>query len=360
MSLEDSPAREGAWATNTTPDEIAAWLAEASRVLVLTHAKPDGDAVGSSIALVRALRRVAEANGRDPALIEARFAGPTPAWLDEIAAPGEASHLERKPLPAGESEPDAIVIVDTGARKQLESAGEFVAARAERVAIIDHHLGGDAELGHRRLLDTTAAAAAVPVAEVCVRLLGVDGPADLDTSVAEPLYLGLATDTGWFRHSNVRPRAFRLAADLVEAGVEHPRLFELVEQRDRPNRLRLLGRMLAKMELHANDRLAILPVSLEDVHETGVRPGESSGFAELALAIASVRTVAVLTETDEADEPMVKMSLRSKPDGDAIDVNELAQRFGGGGHARAAGARAPGTMEQVKAQLVEAVQAMSP
>jgi len=342
------------WRSNTTPAELARWLAGSPSVLVLTHAKPDGDAIGSAIALVRTLRMCPDRTGHDPALTKAVFIGQPPSWEGEITNPDERDLLDTEPLDV--IEPDAIVLVDTGAIGQLEQAGPFVSERADRAAIIDHHLSGSPELASRLLLDTTAAAAAVPVAELCMELLGVASASALPCEIAEPLYLGLATDTGWFRYSSVEPRTLRLAADLLEAGVDHTRLFAMVEQRARPHRVRLLARALGAMELHDGDRLAILPITARDVEETGVVPGESGGFADIALGIDPVRAAVVLTEVPGADPPMVKMSLRSKPGQAAIDVNSVAREFGGGGHARAAGARTRGNIEQIKARLIEIVQ----
>jgi phosphoesterase RecJ-like protein len=119
-----------------------------------------------------------------------------------------------------------VVIVDTGSWSQLHDYRPWIDAQHDKTALIDHHLSGNAEVSPRRLIDTGAAAACEIVAGLCVPLLGPGFARDLPREVAEPLYLGLATDTGWFRHSNVTPAVMRLAADLLEAGVDHERLIE--------------------------------------------------------------------------------------------------------------------------------------
>lgn len=352
-----TPPATDRWESTTTLDEIAAWLAPANSVLVLTHAKPDGDAIGSAIGLVRALRLAARSVAKDPATIRARFVGPVPRWLNAVADADEHDHLDAKPLTDDNphENPDALVVVDTGSRSQLEAAAEFVAARADRNAIIDHHLDGDPTLAARRVLDFKASAACVTIADLCRRILGLDSIADLPQPIAQVLYLGIASDTGWFRHSNVDPRTMRTAADLLEAGADHGALYTLSEQQQRASRLRLLGRVLTNMRLLCDGQLAILPVSALDKAETGVLPGESSGFADLALTIETVRVAVVITEVENADPPACKLSLRSKAGPDRVNVNEVARGFGGGGHAQASGARSAGTIEQIADRLEAAV-----
>lgn len=348
-----TPPATDRWESTTTLDEIAAWLAPARSVLVLTHAKPDGDAIGSAIGLVRALRLAARSVGKDPATIRARFVGPVPRWLKAVADADEYDHLDARPLT--DDNPDALVVVDTGSRSQLEAAADFVAARADRNAIIDHHLDGDPTLAARRVLDFKASAASVTIADLCRRILGLASVADLPQPIAQVLYLGVASDTGWFRHSNVDPRTMHTAADLLEASADHGALYTLSEQQQRESRLRLLGRVLTNMRLLCDGQLAIMPVSALDKTETGVLPGESSGFADLALTIETVRVAVVITEVENADPPTCKLSLRSKAGPDRVNVNEVARGFGGGGHAQASGARSEGTIDQIADRLEAAV-----
>src|SRR5690606_37739334 len=137
------------WRSNTTVDELAAWIASQERVALLTHQKPDGDAAGSTLALARTLRSL----GRQPTLI---YAGPEPHWLAEIAAPDTYALTERDGLPKDHF--NAIVIADTGSRSQLEPFLPLLggAGATERAAIIDHHLSGDPALAARLLIEPAA------------------------------------------------------------------------------------------------------------------------------------------------------------------------------------------------------------
>ena len=338
------------WVSNATPSEQARALRAVKSAVVLTHAKPDGDAVGSSIAIARAM----SAGG---VRVEAWYIGPCPRWTKEMAAgihvrefkPGEAlGGVERETF-------DAAVVVDTGSWSQLAESKSFLQARRERVYLFDHHLHGDADVSDRRLINSGAASCTQVLAPVCCELLGVNSPTKLPLLIAEPLYLGLATDTGWLRFSNVTPATLRLAADLIEAGVDHTKLYRLIEQQDQEARWQLFGRALRTLTVHGGGRIATMLLTLKDFEDTGATPNDTSGFADMVLTIASVELSAVLVETASSTGPLTKISLRSKPGAHAIDVNELASRLGGGGHARAAGAKILQKPSDAVKTLVEAV-----
>ena len=320
-----------AWSSNATVDECAAFVRGARTVVVLTHMKPDGDAAGSSLAVVRALRRCGvEAT--------AHFFGPSPSWLKDVAGATPHKGYENTTMPESVSA-DAVMIVDTGSWTQLEPMKAWLATRASIACIIDHHVQGNAEVATRRVIETGAAAVCQPVARLCMALLGAATPSALPADVAEALYLGLATDTGWFRHSNVSRAVMVLAGELLDAGADHVRLHQLVEQRETPGRLRLISRALASLQLLHGDRFAVMTLTLDDMRQAGAQPGETGGITDFTQAIASVQASAVLMEVpgEKPGERIVKISLRSKPG--PVDVNAIAGRLGGGGHVRAAGAK---------------------
>lgn len=358
-----------AWTTTTSLTEIAQWLRGKRRVVVLTHSKPDGDAVGSTVALVRAinLSRAQAAGvgslgglGVPPASLDAGaevwYFGPQPPWYRHVIQDTAARVLEHSCVPpADASEPDAIVILDTGSWSQVEPAEAWLRARHDRIAVIDHHVQGDPELSSRRFVETKAAAVCQPVAELCRIILGKRHLTNLPVEVAEALYLGIGTDTGWFKHSNVNPEVLRTSADLLEAGVRHFALYEQVEQQDRPARLKLLARALASLELHQDGRIATMMLTRKDFHECAAEQGDAGGFAEYAQALECTRVTAMLTESepDTQGRAITKISLRSKNSADSPDVNVAAKNFGGGGHVRAAGARVNAPIGEVKARVVE-------
>ncbi|MEM9372003.1 MAG: bifunctional oligoribonuclease/PAP phosphatase NrnA [Planctomycetota bacterium] len=354
MSMTDT----GSWISTVDAARMADWIASKRTCVLLTHTKPDGDALGSTLALARTINLVHRTSGAVSAA-ECWYGAPMPEWAPSLMGQTKCRVIEYGQSPPGAFDPEGVVICDTGAWGQLDPFRAFIEERLDRTAIIDHHLQGDAEIADHRLLDTAAAAVTQPVAEVCCRLLGLDTPARLPVEIATPLYVGLATDTGWFRHSNVDARVMRLAADLLEAGVEHTSLMELIEQRDRASRLRLMHRALGTLEIVDDKHCAIMSLTTEDFREAGAAPGESGGFVDIPRTVPTIRVVALLTEQEDAQGVFTKVSMRSKPTGwdgqDPVDVNQVCQKLGGGGHARASGARIRAPLAEAKKQLIDAL-----
>lgn len=334
------------WQTSITPDEIVIALQGAQRVAIATHSKPDGDALGSSLALCRALNRAG-------VYATSIFTGPWPHRFDSL--------LNDTPIiKAGADfngdglggEPDVIVVTDTGSWSQLTELADWLRPRTEKTIVIDHHLHGDGDTAARRLIDRGAAAVSETLAPICAGLLGLSSVRDLPRDVAEPLYLGIASDTGWFRHANVKASSLRTAAELLEAGVSHALIYQATEQGDRVQRLLLMGRVLNSLELHADERVAISVLTAKDFEECGAGQEDSGGFAELGLGISTVLVSATITQVDDA---RCKVSFRSKSGSDgraAVDVNETAMALGGGGHAQAAGAKMNTTLADAKNAIV--------
>ncbi|MEO1584530.1 MAG: DHH family phosphoesterase [Planctomycetota bacterium] len=347
-SRADQPT--DAWSSNTTPANIAEWLSTGQSIAILTHARPDGDAIGSTTAVARALNQATKTK-------RARiyYTGGMPRWADDIIQDTPHTHVDASTPPA-DFNPDRILVVDTGSWSQLDALGELVKERAADTAIVDHHLSGNAEIADRRLLATSAAAACEPISEICQHILSADTPSKLPTSVATPLYLGLATDTGWFKFSNVKPSTLRLAACLIEAGVDHAALHVLIELNESPARLRIVAKALASLDLIDRDRIAIMTITTEDAHAAHAGPSDTGGLSNYPLSIGTVRVAATITQVETVDpEPAAKISLRSKPGPNMIDVNEVAKKLGGGGHANAAGAKLACSVEEAKARLIKAL-----
>jgi len=346
------------WTNTIDPKAVADWIDSKETLVLLTHTKPDGDALGSTLALARAINLKRGTTGAISAA-ECWYAAPMPEWGAKMAVPTKFK-LINPPQPApAVLDPDGIVICDTGSWSQLAPFKEFLEPRLDKTVIIDHHLQGNSEISTRRLLDTNAAAVVQPVAEVCCHLLGLDNPSELPVDIATPLYVGLATDTGWFKHSNVNGRVMHLAGQLLDAGVNHNSLFAMLYQRDRTPRLKLMARALESLEIIKDKNAAIMTLTLEDFKQTKAAPGDSGGFVDIPQSIEAIRVVAILNEQHDEGGTFTKISLRSKPtewDGNPpVDVNAVCQKLGGGGHARASGAKVRHGLEQTKKLLIEAL-----
>lgn len=353
---------------NADAPEIAARFRAAKRAVVTTHAKPDGDAVGSLLAALRMLRHCgAEAQGW--------LVGPVDIALRSFLA-GERIGDPREALP--ESEPDLVVVVDTGSWSQLDAMAEWVCARAAKTVLVDHHRGGDPAVAALRLIDPGCAS----TTQVLLRVtdaLGIDlaggtgaaapgeaappGPVlraeDASGSIAEALFIGLATDTGWFRFSNADAAVFETAARLLRAGVAKDRLYRQIEETARPERLRLLARALASLELRAGGRASVMVLTRDDFERSGGGAEDLSGLINEPMSIGSVEMSVLVSESEPGT---IKLSFRSKPPlrpgGPFIDVNAFAATYGGGGHVHAAGAKQRGTLAAVLERLRQDLDAL--
>ncbi len=323
--------------------------------------EPDGDALGSVLAVVRAAAAIG-------VRAEGWIVGPFEPNLLSLASPTPLTLVDHKAPTLPADDYDLVVIVDTGAWSQLESLAPWLRPRVDRAIGIDHHARGDL-VAAERVIDVACGSASMIVARL-VRALGVgfesggavEGGARGRGSVAEAIFLGLATDTGWFRFQNARPAEFALASELLASGVDKDRLIEITENSHRPQRLAIEGRALAKVrfipaagEGDGASVVAVTSLSMADFAETGATLEETSGVVNMPMAVGAVRAAALLIE---AEPGLVKISFRSKPASEGrrfFDVNRIAARFGGGGHVHAAGARIRGTLAEAERAVLEAI-----
>lgn len=339
-----------------TAATIAAWR----RPLLLTHAKPDGDALGALVAM----RRLSELTGADPTALlfddlPARYDifrryGPWPVWGRSVTA----DDLR---------DVDAVIVLDTCTYSQLEPIADWLREADVPKLAIDHHVTRD-DLADHYLVDESAAATCLILYEWARTM---DWP--MSAEVNEALFVGIAMDTGWFRHSNTDERVLRAAADLVHRGVRPHELFQPLFQNESPGRVRLLGAALETLELLCDDRLAVMALSAEAIKEVGASPADTEDIINEPLRIESVIVAVFLVETGDG---VVRASFRSKPPlSDSpelsmpitpgsqklaglvdIDVAQIANSFGGGGHKRAAGAKLRGQLDVVRRRIVERLQ----
>jgi len=319
--------------------EIMRRISAAARLLVVTHARPDGDALGSLAALCGAAR----AAGKQTATL---VPGDVPERYDFLLAGDRPAPAERFAELANWA--DAVIIVDTCALAQLDGLDDQLAAAREKIVVIDHHATTD-DIGALRWLDTSAAAAGVMVGEL---LDALGWPVDLKT--AEALLTAMTTDTGWFHYSNTDGRCLRAAARLFDAGVEGDKLYRRLFQADRPERMMLLSRALASLELPAAGSIATMKLRLADFAETGARQDETENIVNEPMRMGRVEVSMLLVQTPDDGGRCIRVSLRSRG---GVDVAAIARRFGGGGHVRAAGLRADEDIDTLAGKLVTACQA---
>ena len=307
-------------------------LQAANSLLVLTHARPDGDGLGSMVAFTRAAR--AAGRGAQMFLLDA-----VPRRYQFLFAGERTDPTEQFVSMADQA--DVIVILDTCALSQLGKIEEAIGRRRDRLVVVDHHATSD-DLTTAQWIDISAAATGVMVGEI---IQALNWPIDL--AAAEALVTAAMSDTGWLQFANTDSRCLRAVAEWLQAGVRMDKLYKKLYQSDRPERLRLMVRMLQSLELHCNGRLAAMILRRPDFEQTGAVPAETENLINEALRIGSVETVVLLVENDHG----VRVSLRSR---DRVDVSAVAAHFGGGGHRRAAGIRSAEDLGILKQQVIEA------
>jgi phosphoesterase RecJ-like protein len=315
-------------------------LSRCKRVLVTTHVRPDGDALGSAAAISMGMKR----RGIEA---EVLLLSHLPRKYAFIFLENDIRFHDAEPgWPAGLSLDafDALLVIDTGTWSQLPGLKAKVLAYSKPRLVIDHHLTQE-DWADVKLVVTEAAAAAEIVAELLDQW---DVP--IDRQIASALFVAIASDTGWFQFSNTRPYTMRLAALLMEAGVDTDRLYQLLYQNERKERIALQARALNSMELLKDGRLAVMRIAKKDFEETGAAVPDTENLINLPLQIATVEVSLLLTEP--LDFGPVRASLRSKGQ---IDVAKFAERFGGGGHARASGLKLDGDFQSAHDKIVQAM-----
>jgi phosphoesterase RecJ-like protein len=322
--------------TQNAPEDLLRTIRQGNRFLLTSHVNPDGDAIGSEVGLARLLRGLGKG-----AVVWNRDETPT----DYRALPGsERIHIGPEP-PAGFPERfDGIIALEC---PTFDRCGLDEALRASGLPLVnvDHHLGNQ-HYAAVNWVDPGAPA----VGEMIFRLartLKVRIPEDM----ANALFLALVTDTGGFRFSNATCAAFEAAAALVNVGARPDVVARWLYESRSEASVRLLGRMLESLELHAGGRIATALLTRGMYAAAGAGHGDAEGLIDHPRSIAGVDAVALVRETDDGQ---AKVSLRSRGD---VNVEQIARRHGGGGHKNAAGYVADGEPARVAAAAVEALTA---
>lgn len=305
------------------------------RPLLMTHVRPDPDGLGSQLALREALLVL----GKQPRAALASKLPPRYEFLDP-----DRTLLEDF-APDRFTDCDCVIILDTGTWGQLGHFGDWLRGVSLPRAVVDHHQTQD-DLGGLRLVDPTAEATGRLTHEL-IGALGVP----VSRSIARHLFLALAADTGWFRHSNTKPATFALAAELTAAGAEPSILYEHLYETATPGRLRLLGRALERLQLAAGGRVAFTEIYRDDFAATGSVPGDTEDLINYPRSLAGVEVALLFVEQPDGG---TKVSFRGRS---RIDVARLAERFGGGGHRAASGAISRLPLSETRTAVLTAVEA---
>jgi bifunctional oligoribonuclease and PAP phosphatase NrnA len=316
---------------------LAEVLVSARKVVVATHIHPDGDAIGSQVALVRLLHlRGVEAVAVLPDELPYNFRFLDPAGEIRCTTEGRAEACMR--------DADVVAIVDLSKADRLGRLMDPLLAIPGRRVCIDHHTEGDFP-AHAALIDPSASSTGELVMELAHVLLG---PAPLPRELALPLYVAILTDTGGFRFTNTIPRTHRLVAELLASGIEPNQVHHEVYEKNKPEVLRLLGMALSELRTEVAGRLAWMNITQESLRATSARPEDVDGFVDLPRTLEGVQIVILFMELASG---RLKVSLRSR---DGVNVQRLAADLGGGGHVHAAGILMEGPWNRARESVLEA------
>jgi len=297
-------------------------------ILIVTHENPDGDALGSGLALYKFLKK----KGKE---VYVGSKDGVPHFLDFLPGANEVIKL-----PDGKFYDIGIVVDSSG----FYRAGAPV--KVGKKVRIDHHVGGEF-YGRHDYVDPEAPATASLVYDL---IKNWDETA-IDEEIATCLYTGLATDTGFFRYSNTDEKTFELARELVSWGADPYYVYTMFSERESVNKMKLISKVLETLSLHEGGQVAGITVFKRFLDETGTSYEDTEGLVNYPRSIEGVKVAYALIEKPE--EGVWKVSLRAKGD---VNVGKIAQRLGGGGHKYASGAKIKASSrEEALEKLLSAV-----
>jgi phosphoesterase RecJ-like protein len=316
--------------TTSNPDirSIVEAVRARRRFVLSSHSRPDGDSIGSQLAMAYALR----AMGKEVSVVNA---DPAPPPLMQF--PGVP---DIRIAPEAQGEFDAAIIMECGdlARTGVRGLDRYF------VINIDHH-PGNSGYGQLNWFDSTAAACGEMVYSL-VRALDV--PLSLD--IATHIYLAILTDTGSFHYSSISPRTFDICRRTIDAGVDPVQVARNVYDSNSMGRLKLFGAVLSAMQIDATGRIAIVYLDHEMARQAGGTYEDTEGLINLPLTVKEIQAVVFFKQT-EGEE--YRVSMRSKGD---IDIGAVAKGFGGGGHKNAAGCTVTGGIDALQKLFIEKIE----
>ncbi len=311
-------------------------LERARRFVLTTHVNSDGDGIGSELALGRTLSRM----GKEVSILNPTATQPRYDFLlrDGEITRYEPRHEERI------AQADVIVVLDINRWHRLGEMTEPIRRSRARKICIDHHPDPE-PFGELDVIRPEVSATGMLIYDL-LRELGHGLPDE----VVDPLYVAVLTDTGGFRFQNTNRGALLVAAELVRRGARPDDLYRRVYETSSPDRMRLLGETLCGLSYEVGGALVHFTLTDEMFRRCNVDRDDAEGFTDIVRLVNGSEVVLAFIETQEGG---TKVSLRSKRD--ALDVSEIAQQFGGGGHVNASGITDPRPLAIVRREVLDSV-----
>lgn len=312
--------------------ELIKKLKNHRHVGVFSHIRPDGDCIGSQVALCRWL----EKNGYSATAFNDDDVSENLIWLTDYFPVQVPTEEEVQKC-------DLFIVVDGNAPHRFGSYEKWQKKFSKPVFMIDHHPDPEDAFDIQVSVDDASS-----TCELIFELFQQHDIEQIDTDTAKALYTGLITDTGSFQYDSVKPKTLEAAANLLKQGRFKPNeVAERVFSNQSLPQLRLLSKSLATIQLYEDNQIAVMSVTQKMLQETGTTNADTGGFVSYPLSIAGVKAAILIKDLDDDG---IKMSLRSKSE---VDVNIWAREIGGGGHKKAAGAWHKGPLETAIKETVE-------
>jgi bifunctional oligoribonuclease and PAP phosphatase NrnA len=304
------------------------------RILLTTHVNPDGDGLGSEVAMALWLRAL----GHEVRILND---SPVPAAFTFLARHLPIETFDEAAADQAFDATDALVVLDVSNKQRIGRLAPLLDRHLVPIAVVDHHASHATGFGQVNVIEPEASA----TGEIVYGLIRESGH-DLDPDLAEALYVALMTDTGSFRFSNTDSHAHRMAADLLTHGLDPQRIHAQVHSHASAARLRFFGEVLAALELVEDDRIVVLDAAPEQFQRYGLVGADTDGLVDMPRNITGVEAVVLFSEVESGK---VKVSMRSTG---RIAVDRLAAGLGGGGHPHAAGVALRATRAEARERIL--------
>ena len=315
---------------------VTAFIERNDKFIITAHETPDGDALGSELSMVLALRKL----GKSARILNADPAPQKFAYMDPDDEFTVLRKKEQIPRDIGEH---ALLILDVNDLNNIGQVATLVLPRVREYFIIDHHDSDTDMLSQNHVAQNASSTCEI------LYLLFQEMGIDIDLTMAEALYMGIVYDTGSFVYPKTTAVTFAIAHDLVSRGVNPNAVYSRLYESNSVSSLLLMSRVLNTLELCLDGRVAVQTMSRKMLEESSARYEEGDGLINIPLRSESIRVSVFFKENPEG---LKRCSLRSKGE---VDVAEIAQSFGGGGHKTAAGFKCIRSFEVMKEEVLEKI-----
>jgi phosphoesterase RecJ-like protein len=314
--------------------ELHALIARHRRFLLTTHINPDGDGIGSEVAMALWLSAV----GKSPRILND---SPLPDAFEFLARSHPIEVFEPERAEQALNDSDVLVVLDTSNRQRIGRLAALLDHHLIPIAVVDHHVSHAHGFGQVNVIDPEASA----TGEIVYDLMR-EAKVPITRAIAEALYVAVMTDTGSFRYSNTDTHAHHMAAELLSHGLDPQAIHAEVHSHASAGRLRFFGEVLTALETLEGGKLIVLEASPEQFQRHGLEGPDTEGLVDLPRVVSGVDVVALFSEIEPGK---VKVSMRSTG---RVAIDAIATRLGGGGHPHAAGVMLRGTRAEARARVL--------